>query len=1682
MGKDLIGPNSKQRSAAPDLARIAALAAEIHGVFSSWGRLPGVVLRSSGPLGALAGDSSQVLGAADLSGFFGTPRPAGPWPFCPDDLDAAAVQIENSLKKVREEIQGLEQDRSKLQGGVETWRAERAALEPRRVAAASQLQVRSDHLAARRKRLSRLEEHFRPNLAKLEKELLEHRDFFRRFEKVPGLEPPSGPLLARRKKRLYTAGLKFDRTKAGLCRRRAEFNEQASELVRCKLLLDRLTARVDILRRREETAFGDIGRVSERLSALGQGVAELTAAQGDVLRMRSAWAELKAELRLFYSAAEGLRRKIETRVNHDWSGSLAGIRGLRAEAEQLGRDWSGAIEALEKLGPAVDEARQGLDAVYGEGLALGRRLDEATLCADGLMGRAKDIHRELSVGVEKILERRRGLEEQGRAAVAELSGKQEEALARAEAAFHKFDELREFSLKASSEVRALASWERGAALLVEKLLDQMAQAWAVLPGLIGASGYLSECLRRGAVEAVGASRKLADSKSGLARIHDQFILPPGLRPVNPEPVAAQVGERLGLVKASLGRDEVFVRLPDQLTIFRQVLGGVRRLRMLEKEHQKSLEGLRRLEEDKSRLTGLLAKSRSRLDGLAEEKERLAGELSAAGKRTEALSAQLRDEAWPLAASLAMALRESHSFSGQLLKKGRESEEKLGALTVLAAELAADKKKAQLTSARLAQVLALTNLWDRKKDRAHVEEAQRLTAEVEAASGEARELEFRLKEQKAARTRELAAYKRTLASLKARSAVLEHGQAEAEATAENLARELDARTAERDRLAGEFKAREDELTGRFEEAREKADFLAERLKALEREFQKNRAELRKVEMSLAGEAKAKDEAGRASLLLGRALTLLAQDSRRRERILLAERSRLVKFAHLSKEKIRRLNLELQEEEARRLDQMNLVKRQAPEIQDQREQLVQLLPLLSFFMERIHLWIGSRTQAGPSLEVQPGTEFQAALVQVLALENEALKERLQASLEQRQGLAFENEHLTRSNAALKSRLAELTPVLSFFWNAWTGAAADLAGAAAREKALLKKIESSRRVDLARQKDLARLTADLARAEEKLVLTGEALAGAGNRVAELEATSRELEDILARTRTEAEAWRLDAGDKAGRLESAEWRDQIKTGRSEAALAGLFHLAEESRKIVESLQARSRAKSDQIAALEARLQAEQARTAELERRQDRLGLLFWVMAQAGGRPEAVDALVRLSRERGFRDAAVIAAQRLQDLSVSGMRFLGREKFQKAIGRSVRRGFLSLLLAGTMVVSVPQESSKAAASRTDLMLPPDLAAIVEKPSIPTGEMTAGTFYHPELGRLFDVGALLPWEKAKGLDEVEKLVGAQLDSLAAANGLEPKEYNGLIRRLYKPDQPAPLVKLKDVGRALEVLKNHFPNVAAAFVGRTPSPQAARDLYRLAGLTSSGECRFWDRLFADYLAQQTGAAEALEMVLANAGRNVAARDAEGPEFAGRLKPAPELEEMNLTTFVRVMTPYIKANVKSFTANRTDVIILDVGDLDEYSDRLARDVFFAARIFRVPLTLMVSIAHQESYFANILGDHAMSASPFQIYQPTKPYIIKSMTRKGLPSPGVPARLQDHLTLATYMAAFHMRELIDKVSTSWGRDKKSICDLDRVAFLYNGGETYPGAVFRKKISLVSYLSQVVKAGPKKKADRSS
>ncbi len=870
----------------------------------------------------------------------------------------------------------------------------------------------------------------------------------------------------------------------------------------------------------------------------------------------------------------------------------------------------------------------------------------------------------------------------------------------------------------------------------------------------------------------------------------------------------------------------------------------------------------------------------------------------------------------------------------------------------------------------------------------------------------------------------------------------------------------------------------------------------------------------AELALAAEAlsRSKEESRLAAAGYSRALAVLGLEMARREQV---HHSRLEDFKAEERNLRQTMSaLTEQRDQAEKLhgEALKTISAQTLRLDFLKERLAELYPLLEFFLNQAGRWAGPPPEAQPPAPQPPqGSEYFVAMVHLLSQENENLKTSLGILREEKRVRSLEHEHLSRSNELLKRRLQTLLPIVDYFWQAWFKNTAELADVLGQRRELSLSLQGARRQartlalalngtkhDLAaRSRELAETCAELEKTagmRDSAEQRGDRLAaelaeaaaltdGLAAEKARLQTLASSLEDLnqslgseLAQARSEivrlgnqSAGHRKQAEEKA--REAAVLRNELaeKLGRNEAAWAALGSLAERSAAEKQTLEDSLAVLEKTVAGLRSGLAEADARNAELEARQDRLGLLLWVIARHGGGNEEVwAALLKYTEDKGFRDAAEIVGRRLQQIGAAAAARLADEQFRRDARRSVQRGLYTLLLAGGLVAAVPQESSKATALPTLIEGPPHAAYQLKKLADLKPEPLAGPVYSPYVRRIFDLGALSPEERARGFEHLQNLIEEEIDARAGELGLSGHVYAEMIRQAYEPGRTIALSELDGERSPLRLLQSRFPAVCDAFRDKPVQQPQFKALYRLAQAAGPRECLFWDRLAADFRSLGADEKQSLDMVLHNIRQHQKMQGAAAPEFAGRLNPIPEVESMGLTRFTEVMAPYFRKNIEVFQAHARYAGTHAPETIDAYARRLAEDMYVAGRLFGVPLTFMVSIAHQETYFANVLGDHSRSASPFQIFEPTKPFIVKAMLQDGFRIPEDPARLQDHLTLATYMAASHMAALMRSHTMQRGGDRAPLCNLDRVALSYNGGDAYPGAVYRKKLRLAGYLKE--------------
>ena len=255
------------------------------------------------------------------------------------------------------------------------------------------------------------------------------------------------------------------------------------------------------------------------------------------------------------------------------------------------------------------------------------------------------------------------------------------------------------------------------------------------------------------------------------------------------------------------------------------------------------------------------------------------------------------------------------------------------------------------------------------------------------------------------------------------------------------------------------------------------------------------------------------------------------------------------------------------------------------------------------------------------------------------------------------------------------------------------------------------------------------------------------------------------------------------------------------------------------------------------------------------------------------------------------------------------------------------------------------------------------------------------------------------------------------------------------------------------------------------------LYSIRKVLRTEEGPFFDRLFNDFIKLGLEKKKAASSILHNDkiiekkyGRDVHYL------FKGKLKPIAMLEEMEMKDFEKILVPYIISNYKSFARFKKISVPENV---NAYAINLAQDIYICAKKFRVPVTSLLTIVHQESFFINLLGDKGKSASPFQIYQPTKKLILDSMKQDGFKLPENIPDLENHVTFAAYMAAYHFAHLVKSyarpiIDPIFHKPTALIVNLSKSTKFYNGGKYYDKKVMLKQKKLERYLKDKMRKTP--------
>jgi hypothetical protein len=282
-----------------------------------------------------------------------------------------------------------------------------------------------------------------------------------------------------------------------------------------------------------------------------------------------------------------------------------------------------------------------------------------------------------------------------------------------------------------------------------------------------------------------------------------------------------------------------------------------------------------------------------------------------------------------------------------------------------------------------------------------------------------------------------------------------------------------------------------------------------------------------------------------------------------------------------------------------------------------------------------------------------------------------------------------------------------------------------------------------------------------------------------------------------------------------------------------------------------------------------------------------------------------------------------------------------------------------------------------------------------------------------------------GREAVEERLTVMVGEMAESLGLTEREFLRLVRAARGPETAVHLADFSGREGALALIQPHCPKLArhmAAWPPKISTPASLVPLLKNAAHFKPGEGGFWERLFFDLWAENSDQSAALAGLL----RHMAGREAAPPrlEFAGRLAPFAPLENLGYDRFVEFMAAYLKAAWAGAGGRPGELA----------ARRLAGDLYFNTRFFRLPLTLFAVLIQEEAE-EGLTGD---------------------LFRRGA-------------TLALHHRAAHLSRQTRQAAVAWEAGRPLLCDLDEAL---DEKKIFIEAVYRKKLALVQALNRYLNA----------
>ncbi|MCB2228753.1 MAG: hypothetical protein KQH53_18910 [Desulfarculaceae bacterium] len=540
---------------------------------------------------------------------------------------------------------------------------------------------------------------------------------------------------------------------------------------------------------------------------------------------------------------------------------------------------------------------------------------------------------------------------------------------------------------------------------------------------------------------------------------------------------------------------------------------------------------------------------------------------------------------------------------------------------------------------------------------------------------------------------------------------------------------------------------------------------------------------------------------------------------------------------------------------------------------------------------------------------------------------------------------------------------------------------------------------------------------------------------RAAEAELARARAESEAARQKEqEAAAQRAEAEDRhreevrALRRKAADWGDQLRRARAEAR-----RLQELTARLKAGEEAARREGRAELAVLQAEAQSLREQVERLSGQLSTVALMATLAPPRSEQPVARVVVLDPEQVESFLARVGKASRRLAKAS---RHTLGQLALILALGCGLVLALPGLPATATLRdhilrVSTPRLSASALAPAPEARLELNLVPLTSK--------------------------LMP---------LALLDDKAFTGLADQAGMSPYSLYYSARR----DRPGLAVvdsaRLEELAEQAKALKERHPGIFAD-MRRGGLPAGFGELVAASPAAPSALDHFSDRLYQDYRRLGYGRGEALTTVAASrrAATELVKSEPLPSRYYGRVRPIRSLESMGAEEFLARLSPYIADRCRAFLAlmgRRAQA------DLEGYARDLAFDMYAAAKKFGVPVSYLLTIAHQETFYANVLGDDNRSASPFQIWRPTLPRIIRSMRAAGFAPPPQRINLQHHLTIATELAAFHLRELMQDAVVRAGKRHPAYVDMDKVMLRYNGSRLYAGRVAVRRAELDRFLAK--------------